>query len=441
MGRRMARRKKTGWLWLIGLPLIIGVSAHWGLYFYTQYKLDEFVAKMSPKAAITYGDLVTDLRGRIEVGNIMITPVGQTEKIRIDRLLLTGPDAWGLIRQYNPVNGVKGPPFSLRLQMVNLHIPLTPKMTLLLNEWSNPSDSSVPSSVGMCEEGGYLSFADLYRLGFKEIQVDGSMGYRFDPVQRLLVAALVADVKSMWYLKLDVSLDAIENLGSELGWMGARLKKLALTNNIHPSLGKVISRFCADKSGLTLSAYEQNAAEQFIGNLEKQGVSLGWDLQEVVRDYYINWGTIEIKAAPQKPVGLLALPGMKPEQLKKMLGLSLRINNRLVRDVDIHIDSNLVETASEPEKSAPVKTEKKTPKVRYSWVLKEVSIGALPAYLDHQVRVKTTAGVIHRGVLVSVDNQRISVQKIVSGGKFIAHLPKNEIVWARVRVRVKVEDK
>ena len=438
----MARRKKTGWLWLIGLPLIIGVSAHWGLYFYTQYKLDDFVVKMSPKAAITYGDLVTDLRGRIEVGNVMITPVGQTEKIRIDRLLLTGPDAWGLIRQYNPVNGVKGPPFSLRLQMVNLHIPLTPKMTLLLNEWSNPSDSSVPSSVGMCEEGGYLSFADLYRLGFKEIQVDGSAGYRFDPEQRLLIAALVIDVKSMWHLKLDVALDGIENLGSELGWMAARMKGVTLSNNIHPSLGKAISRFCADKSGLTLPAFEQNAAERFIENLEQQGISLGWDLKEVVRDYYINWGTIEIKVAPQKPVGLLALPSMQPEQLKKMLGLSLRINNRLVKDVDIHVDSNLVEkTATKPEKFAPAETEVKKPKVHYSWMLKEASIGALPAYLDHQVRVKTKTGVIHRGVLVSVDDQRISVQKTVSGGKFIAHLPKNEIVWVRVRVRVKVENK
>jgi hypothetical protein len=70
-----------------------------------------------------------------------------------------------------------------------------------------------------------------------------------------------------------------------------------------------------------------------------------------------------------------------------------------------------------------------------------VSLGRLSSYLDHQVRIRTADGVVHQGRLISARGKKISVQKKISGGKFIAHLSPANIRSVMVRVRVKVEPK
>ncbi len=438
----MIRRRSKWWVWIIGLPIIIGAGAHWGLYFFTKYKLDTQISKVSSEARISYQNLVTDLRGKITVSGITVLPHGQKQPIKIDRVGVTGPNAIELLKQYNPLTGSKGAPFFLRMDVLNARLELTPELVQMLDQQQRQSLIEQGRQwKGICEPGGSLSFGELYQLGYKELQLNLQTGYHFIKAQRKLQADLKINLQNMWDFQLDAALDGVNRLdmSSALGWFSAALRELTLVNKIYPSLGRRISAYCADQSGLTVLAYEATAAERFLMNLEQQGVTLSRSLQNAVRDYFTNWGALELHIKPAQPMPLMALMQLKSGQLKRRLGLSLRINNRLIRDMDIHMEK--AEVLQAPTTPAPKKSKsvKKPPRVYYDWVYQSVSIAALPAYLDHNVSVKTVDGVNHHGILVDVDNEKISVQKTLSGGKFIAHIQKAKVASVKVRVKVKRE--
>ena len=60
-------------------------------------------------------------------------------------------------------------------------------------------------------------------------------------------------------------------------------------------------------------------ADRALQQFAEQGLMLGGGLTRAVRDFHRNWGKFRIEARPSKPVGLLSLMFVPPDQLARFV--------------------------------------------------------------------------------------------------------------------------
>ena len=162
------------------------------------------------------------------------------------------------------------------------------------------------------------------------------------------------------------------------------IKRLEMNFLLEPRFGKDVSLYCAEKRGISVAEYEEWAANRLIREITAGGVRLGPGLQFAIKDYYTNWGEIELVMSPPNPLNVLGLLFIPPHKMEETLGVQLTVNNRMITDLSFRLQKDGALFVKEDKKRKPPPA----PKPRYKMVYQSVPPGSLGQHIYREVRLQ-----------------------------------------------------
>lgn len=427
------RWNKLGWL--IGIPAIVLVLLKGIMHWQVSHKLGQLILEAAPRFTITYDHLDTSLGGSVDINDIRLVPVGQSEAFRITRISIQGPDAFTYLLNNNPLADDTAPLEYLNVFVQDLNLDLTGSLASNLDQnYQFPLQHQGAGIPAACDGSGNMSLSLLKDMGRDYLTGDGRLFYRYDQEAQRLTGSIELNLLDIQSMSIGLALENVSPHALKYGMPGMPwLADFRLTMQIDPEFGKEMSAYCADKSGKTVAEHEKYTAGMFMQSLADNGIELGWGLEQAVRSYYRDWGEIDIIVKPPTPLNILTLMLHPPENFEETLGLQVAVNDQLLTDLGFTLNQAANPFVSEAEKK------KKAPAVRprYRMVWKEIPPAQLMNYRDRRVRLHTSDRPVRKGVLIGVDGDVVLVEQRVPGGKFTAHVPMRKInrVEASVMVR------
>ena len=433
----MVRRKGNTWVWLIGMPIIFWAIAHWGLYYFVKFRLDNAILQAAPHVTIHYQDLDTSLSGKIDIRGIDVAPAGQEQGFSIRAIHVQGPDAVSYLAKMILALGKIDPPDTLSVAVRDVVLDISGDRAVKLDRFGERAgyrkiDGRQPD---VCRAGSGPSLIQLQEMGFEKLHGDMRFGYQYLPSAQKLYSDFSFDIQGMQHLAMSLAVSNVPALEAQK-MLGVLLNNLKITYENSPEFGQKVTEYCARKRGVTPEDFKLLMADELTREIERRGIVPGFGLKYALKEYVTSWGTLLIELSPPSPIGVFALMQLPREQIAEKLGLQLAVNDRLVTDLSFRIldGVSLVRRNS----GAGKKQKPLPPKVEYMWEYRKVPVDRLSGYLDRRVILKERNGRTHKGILVEAKGGRISIQQRISGGKFTAHLQASNISSAQARVRVKV---
>lgn len=428
------RRRSNKLVWLIGILVIGFVLIKGWVHWYATLKLKELIREAAPRFTIAYADLDTSLTGRMEVNDISVVPVGQSEALKITQVSVQGPDVFTYLLNNNPLTDDVWLPEYLKVFIKGLNMDLTGSLASELDQKYQLSLHTGAGAPAVCSGAGNISLGLLKDMGRNTLGGDGRLFYQYDGEARRLRGSVELSLLDVQSMSMELTLDNVAPQVLELGMPGMPwLADFRLTMEIDPAFGKEMSIFCADKTGKTVTEYEEYTAAIFMQNMADNGIQLGRGLEQAVRSYYRNWGEIDIIVKPPTPLNLLVLMLNPPGNIEETLGLQVVVNDQLLTDLGFALNQSTIPFSPEAEKK------KKAPviKPRYRMVWKEIPPSQLLQYRDRNVRLYIGDRPARKGILVGIEGDAVLVEQRVTGGKFTAHVPMRKIYRAEASVRVR----
>ena len=411
------RRRRNLWLWIFGLPLFLGMLAHWGFHFFVLDRLDR-LAQGDSGVRFQYQEVRTSLLGEVEIEGARLALPGLAVPLELGRVELRGPAVPAYLLRNNPLAGF-GPPRFLSVHVAEARLPLAGR---------------APGAGDGCDLDRGLS-PRLFRVpGFDLLESEAKGRYGYRPEASTLEAGAELRVREGGELKLEVRLQNVTDEGFRGGQLGtALLSTFRVKVTVEPGFGRRLVRRCAARLQLTPAAFESRLAAAALESLERWGVVPGPGLERVLQRYAKEWGSLELDLQPPVPMSLAFLPFVPAEQLHEKLGLELLVNGEAVEGL------RFGRVEGVPEKKSVRRTAREAAprpqgdqRTRRQWVYRSVDPGRLSLYLGHRVRLQERGDPVRQGVLVEVRDDRAVVEQRVKGGKFMAHLSLEDLVKAEV---------
>ena len=432
----MMRRRANKLVWFIGVPVIVFGLAHWGMHYMVQKRLDRFILEAAPQANISYRELKTDLRGMIDINGLEVIPTGQPEAIKVGQVSLEGPNALTYMWRHNAIIGNPDAlPENLSFNMRGIEMDLTGDLAYALDRKRREAQGVSEQETATCTTTGELPLSLLKALGIKKLSADVAGNYRYREENESLKSNMSFTIKGIKKLSLEAELANVPAYAMQPNRMQIpTISRLELMYKLEPRFGKDMSAYCAQARGISVAEFEEWAANNLIREFTENGVRLGSGLKFAIRDFYTNWGEIELVMSPPTPMNALALLFTPPQKLEETLGMQLIVNNRMITDLSFRVQKDGALFSRKDKKRQPPPP----PKPRYKLVYKSVSPGQLEQHINRDVRLQLRNQPERSGVLIAVSRGQASVEQRLNGGKFTAHVPLKDIVAAEARFRVRI---
>ncbi len=416
------RYRRNLWLWILGLPLFLGVSAHWGFHFLVKERLAQ-LASQAPALGFRYQGLRTSLFGEILLEGVRLKPPGYAAPVAMDRLKLKGPAVPLYLLFNNPLVGF-GPPryFSLHLAGVR---------------W--PPASADARGVCEVEKGTPLRFFEaLWREG-EPTALEASYHYRSAP--EVLEGEVSTRAGGAHAFDFSIRLVNVTPKGFRSGQLGTSLLAgLKVGVKMDPRLGRQLVRHCADAWQLAPAVFESRLASIALQSLKRVGLAADDGLEQALQRYFHDWGELEVELRPPVPMSVAFLPFIPAGQLQKKLGIALRIDGETVA-------GNYFQGGSQPLAELRAEETKHTAK-RLSrpvskgsrWRYRSVAVASLSRYLGHRVRLRARGEPPRQGILLKVAEGEAMVEQRFQGGTLTIPVPLQQLIGAEVFLPEKDRD-
>lgn len=421
-------------LLIVAIPAVLYGAVKGVLYYKTRQAVDQLVEQAAGQADIRYAGISTEVTGAVAVEGISIRPQGEADEVTIARVRLSSDDPLFFLIGGGWQPGRDAPPDSLGFQVTGINLPLT--MQALKSPFA-----AVPDDGALCDNGLQIQPPMLKAMGFEQFQMDMDGSYRIDKAQQTVDVVMnvdVTDIQSIGFAATLTDVDT-EALGQGAA-PNVSLGRLEMAFNVSPEFGRQALRTCAIGSELTLEQWQESLAEKALQQFELIGLTLGSGLQQAVRDFYRDWGQIEIVAAPREPVGMLSMMFLPPEQLFDALSLRLRVNDRLITDTrfswhkpDANALAALLGQQQQPEATAQRPQRPRRIVIRREY--EKVAVADLGQFMNHRVRITPREQPQREGVLKSIKDGIAEVEQALHGGKYSAYVPVADITAVEALVQ------
>lgn len=422
-------RIRPGKLLLIALvPIVLYGAAKGLMYVKAKGAVDDIVTAAANQADIQYNGIDTDIRGAVTVKGLTIAPRGYPDQVLIDSVRVGSNDPMFFIGGMDWQPGQSEPPAHLSMHVSGLRMPID---TELFADYAAARESA-GEAADPCVDGPSLEPALLKDLGFSELVVDFGGQYRLDKDLLTLTADWDMDVKDLQSMQMSVELSDVDTEALSQGAPPQlNLAGFRVAVSVSPEFGRQALKRCAIGSDLSVEQWSERYADRLVARLESQGLSLGSGLQRAVRDFYRDWGTIEIVAAPAEPVGLLSMMFLPPNKLADALSLRLSVNDQLVTDTRFTWQGPTAPALSslfgaEPaDESAVAKAAPRRIVVRREF--EPIATANLARYVDHNVRIQPRGQPLREGLLKTIRDGAAEVEQTLHGGKYTVYVPLDDI--------------
>lgn len=212
---------------------------------------------------------------------------------------------------------------------------------------------------------------------------------------------------------------------------------------VSPEFGRQALKACAIGTEYSVQAWSGALAEQAMQRFADSGLTLGEGLSKAVRDFYRDWGEFRVVAVPARPIGLLSLVAMRPEQLVPTLGLRLSLNDQPIADTTFSWQQPDAAGLAALFGAEEEVVEGKTPDGRPRRIIvrrqfEPVRVADIASYVDHQVKIKPRGLPLREGVLKRIRNGEAEVEQTLHGGKYTTYVALAQIQSLQVLIQREV---
>lgn len=412
-------------LLVVLIPAALYGAAKGILYYKAKSAVDDFVVAASNHAEVRYADISTDLGGAVTVSEITVKPHDQPDIFGIDAVRISSDDPMFFIRgaQWQP--GQNAPPPRLAFDISGIKVPLAAEIL----RKPPPLLPGKDVAASPCANGLNVNPELLQQIGFSELNIDVNGFYRLDENSQSLEVGMEFDLHDIQTVTLDLALADVDvqtlNAG---GAPQVSLGSMGVTVEVDPTFGRKALKTCALGSDKPVQVWSDYLADRALQQFAEQGLVLGGGLTRAVRDFHRQWGKFRIEARPSKPVGLLSLMFVPPDQLAPMLGVRMLLNDQPIADTSFEWQqpnqeqlAALFGAESADEQDSSAKAPPSRILVRRAY--ESVPVAGIAGYVDHKVRVKPRGQPRREGVLKRIVSGEAEIEQTLHGGKFTVYVP------------------
>jgi hypothetical protein len=407
------------------------------MYYNARETVDGIVDAAAGEFDIRYQGISTEIRGAVSVDGITVQPLGSDSRFSIDRVRVASDDIWFFLRGGDWRPGETAPPNSLSFQVVDIALPLD--QALLAMQGAPSGDAATQP----CANGLQIEPALLRAMGFDQLGIDADGAYRIDAAAGTLELGMNLDLRDIQSIRLDATLTDVDTEAMAQGAPpNLNLGRFSVALQVAPTFGSRALAACAEGSDETPAQWSDRLAARSIAQFEQAGLDLGSGLRSTLRDFYRDWGVIEITAAPAQPVGLLSLMFLPPEKLADALALRLSLNGELVTDTRFEWRQSDQPALAALLGNQPPQTRAGTgapQRVRVRRAFESVAVGDLAGLVEKRVRLTPRGLPTREGVLKGIANGIAEVEQTVHGGRYTAYVPLDEIEMAEALIQREIE--
>jgi len=416
------------------IPLIVGLVAYGGikgyLYFKVKEGLDRMAALSAPFVTLKYGGIDTSLKGVISVTDIKLTPVGAPVSIDIDRAELKGRGVEFLL---DVAAGFKmeQPPERLHLLVSRIRIPLGSDF------FESFGLDASGKSHAMCSLGGILAQTGIEQLGFQQLIADAGLRYEYD--QRAGEINLYSDyaLAGLASMRMEMGVSGVSQPGAMMTGAAPQLGRMAIRYQVDQGYMQRVIDTCATQAGLDRAAFVNTLfIDDNLHYTKNLGFIPGQGIRFILRHLITQPGELRITLSPDGPVNPGVLAAYKPQDLLRVLGVEVSINDQPISDLSFTLPDgtrelssllgNQLDSAQDQTTSGETTRAPPSKRVRVRYITTPVD--QLSRYLGRDVRILLNdRDAPQQGVLIAMKNNQLDVEQRLHGGKMTVYIPVQKI--------------
>lgn len=446
------------------VPALLYGAAKGLAYYQAKKAVDDFILAMANHADVRYAGLITDLRGAVTVEGITVQARDSSDSVDVASVRISSDDPMFFIQGLTLGEDEAVPPHSLAFSANGIKLPLdaamlqaavaprvdepaasttdpqAPEDAAATDVQSKDDAASETATVvadiadsGMCAQGLHVDPAMLQQLGFSELVMDLGGRYDYAEASRDLELAFELDMHHIESVRIAAHLADVDLKAMAAGSAPQlNLSGFSVAVTVEPAFGNQMLKACAIGTEQPVQLWSERVAQRALDDMQAQGLMLGDGLSTAMRRFYKDWGEFKVEAQPAKPVGLLSLMFVPPEQLVPMLGLRISLNEQPIDDISFEWQRTagqglgaLMGQNDEVSETGPQATNPARVIVRREFV--NVPVASIRAYVDREVRIKPRGQPLREGVLKRVADGEAEVEQPLHGGKFTVYVPVSQI--------------
>ena len=315
---------------LVITAIVVGVIGYFGAKFYLHYKvssgLDTALTMMQPFADIQYEGVSSTMTGDLSIDGISARFGNFRDRLEIDSISLITPGFWHLMSlgDIGPQMSDAEIPDSLGFAITGMRADVSDDYMKAMSKAVREASPEIDESdVGAICVGKYgFSMATLRALGYKDIVMSMSMGYR-NKDGKLLID-MWADLEDMYSMKIDLTLDgAITPMALASGTFRPNM----IDGRIEYEDNSLIERTRTHCRRQGLSDDDVLIAE--MDSFKAAGLQNGIAFDEYVlipyQKFLAGASKFIMTAQPNKPINLSQIDLYKPTDVPALLNLSAEV--------------------------------------------------------------------------------------------------------------------
>lgn len=424
---------------LVALVVVAGGVGGY-LWYDTQQQVERLVTMAKPFAEVSYDSVIISPAGSVGVSRLRIMPHFINDAIAIGAIRLNAPNILALLNIRRQLEQGQIPQ-ALSIAFNQVELPLYGGMLSakpVAPQSASPLDNL--DALG-CGPVTYFGGAEWQEMGYEKFVTDSELGYRLDDAHSRLDFQIDSSTQGWATLNLDIGMALNTVPQSLMELAGALTPKLAKLDVVLRDDGFIARRnnYCATKAGKPIDAYLAEHVRLVAERLRANGINLGPGLIEAYHRFLSEGGQIVLTATPPAPINPAELQQYESKDIPKLLGLSLKVNDKAVGDLTVSWDAAKVAQAlgrpsepAEPEEEAPPAPTVVKPVSVPEKAYHPIATSQLGQYVGKIAKLKTTTGAQYKGQLESIAEGMVKITIRQNGGSVTLSLRSSEITAAQV---------
>jgi hypothetical protein len=423
--------------------LVLMAGGIWGyLWYSTQQQVEQLVAVAKPFAEINYAGISVLPTGSVGVKQIKIIPNLVNDVISIGAIRLNAPNILALLNARRQLSQGELPE-ALSLSIRQLELPL--HGGLLGGPPPSPRERTPFDDLDTLGCGPVTHFggAQWEEMGYDSFISNMDMGYRLTAAENRINLQISNTTRDWASLYLDIGFALNTSSTSIMQLATSLTPKVASLNLVLQDDGYNTRRnnYCAAKAGKPINEYIADHVQRVVERLRANGINLGPGLIAAYQRYLTEGKQLTITANPPAPIDPAELQFYQAEDVVKLAGLTVKVNDEAVTDLSADWNTAQVTRAlgiGRQWTPRAEESEETTAPAAPKPVVIEKSFHATPvSQLNQHVgkiaKLETSTGANYLGNLESITDEgiiRITIRK--SGGTATLSLRGEDITKAEV---------
>lgn len=311
---------------LVVVLLLVGLAygvAKVSLHHRISETLDSALAVLPEEMAqVSYTGVTSSLDGRVGISNLVVTPAGSTDSLKIASVSVKFPNAWYL---YNAEDKLAGGelPDSLSWRVDALEMPasadfLRTAQSLLLD------DPQARAAVGHanCIDRLALLPTSSAELGYSDVIVDMEVGYEFDEAAGNLRGHATVAQRDAYRVhgNLDFPLQDFSMLALASAQSDPVLHRAAFELEDNGYYGR-LRQYCSERDDLEGDDYLIAQQDWFDRSLAGFHIKPDQPMVDSYRAFITHGGTFSLKLMPREPLKFEYISLYHPEMVPDLLNI------------------------------------------------------------------------------------------------------------------------